>query len=188
MQDIMLDLETKSSTPDAVVLSIGATAFDTKYVEAIGFYTVPELKRQEELGRVESKDTMDWWAKQSAEARQVFSEPQTELVEALNKMVEYMAKQAPMGSIRVWSNGADFDLPIITSLMQKAGVAVPWKFYNHRCYRTLKGLVPKGVYDMAWKNAQQLFGGPGHNALVDAKRQAKAASDMLAYVEGMLRA
>jgi len=71
----------------------------------------------------------------------------------------------------MWANGPSFDLVILETAFKRTKVNVPWRFWHHRCFRTIKdiggelGLVypkePEGEEDVL------------HNALDDAKRQAK---------------
>ena len=73
--DVMIDLETLDTSPTAVVLSLGAVAFDpythahgaTFYVEFTNF-----LEQQTGVGRTISPSTMLWWMQQNATAREVF--------------------------------------------------------------------------------------------------------------------
>ena len=66
--------------------------------------------------------------------------------------------------VKLWGNGSDFDNVLMITACEAAGVKPAWKFYNHRCHRTLKNLcrsvtMPERV-------------GTYHNALDDAKTQA----------------
>jgi hypothetical protein len=64
-------------------------------------------------------------------------------------------------AVEIYGNGANFDLPILTAAYRACGLPIPWKYYNERCYRTIKSLYPSVE---APKN--------GHNALEDARNQA----------------
>lgn len=86
----------------------------------------------------------------------------------------------PQGSLGfyLWSNGADFDIPIMLSLYQQLSLTPPWKFYNHRCFRTLKELHP-----VRYAAAKKKFSNPTkHNALADAIWQAQVAVHILRKV------
>ena len=66
----------------------------------------------------------------------------------------------------MWSNGADFDLPMLAHAYNQVGIEVPWKFWNSRCFRTYKNL-PNA------KNIRVEALGVKHNALSDAYQQAQ---------------
>ncbi len=72
--------------------------------------------------------------------------------------------------IAIWGNGAGFDQPILSAVYRAVGVVQPWKFFNERCYRTLKNLYPGFPYTRP-KLA--------HHALEDAKAQAVHAVAIL---------
>ena len=66
----------------------------------------------------------------------------------------------------VWSNGADFDVPMLAHAFSQVQMEMPWKFFNSRCFRTYKNL--PGA-----KNVGVPFAGTKHNALADAYHQAQ---------------
>lgn len=168
--DIMIDNETLNTTPDAVILSIGAVKFHKDEIGAMGetFYAVLDIEEQKQRGRTVSQDTLDWWQKQSPEARAVLEttdrRPVKEVLDELWDFIYDLDKSC--GELRLWGHGSDFDNPQIASLFQMYGMELPWKFRNNRCFRTLKGefghLVSK-------KPARK---GTHHNALDDAVHQA----------------
>jgi len=71
--DIMLDIETLATSPDAVVLTFGAIKFDpfdsSKPMDQ-GLYMRVNVDEQIALGRRVDKGTVDWWGTQSAEVRE----------------------------------------------------------------------------------------------------------------------
>jgi hypothetical protein len=75
---------------------------------------------------------------------------------------------------KVWGNGAGFDNVLIEALYRNIGKGAPWKFWDSRCFRTLKALLPadKTVkHDVA------------HNALQDAIDQAEVAVVILKKIK-----
>ena len=166
--DIMLDLETLATTPDAVILSIGACRFslETNEVfygsEDVSFYRAISIDSQP--GRKISQSTIEWWMAQSRAAQGVFSEPKCSLQTALLDLSLWMCGPGT-SSPTVWSNGADFDLPILTHAFDQVDIDRPWAPYAGRCYRTYKNLPgARGVKVMRL--------GEHHNALHDAVYQA----------------
>lgn len=70
----------------------------------------------------------------------------------------------------LWGNGSDFDNVILASAYRSCNLEVPWKFWNNRCYRTVKALRP----DIKIHRS-----GTYHNALDDAVSQAEHLMRMI---------
>lgn len=166
MKHIMLDLETLGTTADAVILSIGAVRFDLEkgLISDEGFYSSVSVTSNLEHDRRVSEDTLKWWFKQSPDAQKVFFEPKEHLVDSLVHLHDWIGKTK--GDPIVWSNGADFDLPMLSHAFVSVGMEVPWKFWNSKCFRTYKNL--PGA-----KDAKLPDMGVKHNALADAYSQAQ---------------
>ena len=170
MQNVMVDLETLGTLPGSIILSIGAVMFDpTRPPHAcLGeeFYRVVGIPTCEAAGLTASADTLAWWEKQSEGARKVLTEardPTTSI--SLSKALDQLAAFLPEG-VKVWSNGANFDQPLLDVAYSKFGKPAPWKYYNSRCYRTIIAAHPS---EKALRPPTVL----AHNALEDAKWQAK---------------
>jgi hypothetical protein len=170
--DIMLDLETLATTADAVILSIGAVRFDLDTgvvcdgTNAPGSFFYSAISIDSQKARTISSSTLAWWFMQCADAQKVFFDPDmVSLEDALADLAEWIDPR-PGTEPTVWSNGGDFDLPMLTHAYDQAGLEQPWKPYAGRCYRTYKNL--PGA--RAIKVERQ---GLHHNALDDAIFQAK---------------
>lgn len=163
MNHIMIDNETLSTTADAVILSIGAVKFDlaTGEVSNEGFYASVSVDSNLSYGRRVDEQTLIWWFKQDAAAQQVFHEPKETLDSALVLLSDWIGQ----GDYTVWSNGADFDLPMLAHAYRQCGLEVPWKFWNSRCFRTYKNLPGS-------KAVKPSADGVKHNAMSDAYNQA----------------
>lgn len=168
--DIMIDLETLGTTADAVIVSIGAVRFDinaapdTPFASADDcFYIVCNID-DSQINRHISRATQEWWARQSPQARSVFDQPSTDITLALVGLGAFIA--ATPGKPTVWSNGADFDLPMLAHAYHQYDVALPWAPYSGRCYRTYKNLPGARTITMPRL-------GMHHNALDDAIYQAQ---------------
>lgn len=157
----MIDLETLGTVADAVILSIGAVKFDlnSDSMDDAAFYASISLDSNQEAGRKFSEDTVLWWLSQSEEARAVFHEPKQSLGGALEDFCLWF------GDAKfIWSNGADFDIPMINHALRSFGMDAPWDFWNARCVRTYKNL--PGTKDI------KVAANPlKHNALQDAITQ-----------------
>jgi len=178
MKDVMVDLETLGNKPGCIILSIGAVFFDPLTGE-LGdtHYRVIRTAGQTELGLHEDEDTMKWWAAQAPAARQVLQEAQNSkftLEESLVEFTDFVAKPG-LGTVQVWGNGADFDNAILTVGYMATQRNIPWKFWNNRCFRTLKALCPE------LKMEKSLL---AHNALNDAIMQAEHACKVFKALRG----
>ena len=181
--DIMIDLETLGTTADAVIVSIGAVAFNLETGSTLPegdessqstFYTVLDIDTQPR--RHISGDTLAWWMHQGDDARSVFDRvnpaqhhfPARTALGAFEAWVRtvVLAANAQRKDIRVWSNGADFDLPMLQHACHTFNVSMPWPPYAGRCYLTYKNL--PGARAVVMQRT-----GTHHNALDDAIDQAR---------------
>lgn len=163
--DIMMDLETLSTAVDCAIVSIGAVRFNADTIADDKFYRIISIESNLAQGRVVSADTLRWWLEQDAQAKAVFNDPnQMHISAALSDFQKWIGADAE--TVNVWSNGADFDIAIMANAYAKSGTPTPWKFYNTRCFRTIKS-TPATTAVPKPKN----FG--KHNALLDAINQAQ---------------
>lgn len=171
MQDVMVDLETKGQHAGCAIISIGAIGFDPlnmKFGEE--FYQVIRASSCKKFGLFEDPNTMDWWKKQSPEARVALDQTKgtktnMPLDLALGKFNGWLLQNFGTG-VRIWGNGSDFDNAIMASAYRACGGEQAWKFWNNRCFRTLKNLHPDVKVGRS---------GTHHNALDDARTQAEHA-------------
>jgi len=163
MTHIMTDLETLSTHNNAAILAIGAVKFNTEDKVYDKFYKVVKTPPEVEGFHI-SADTLNWWSKQSEEARRVFEDPTAvPIEEALVSFATWAVDGTSKKDIRLWGNGASFDNVILSTAYQLCDLPQPWMYWNDRCYRTMKNLNPTvGITRM----------GTHHNAVDDAKTQA----------------
>lgn len=165
MNHVMVDNETLATTADAVIISIGAVRFDLESgkIDNDGFYRSISIESNFELRRRVSEDTLIWWMKQPAAAQAVFHEAKETLQTALAEFADWLGNTR---DTQMWSNGADFDLPMLAHAYTQIGSDVPWQFWNNRCFRTYKNL--PGAKTIRVPDV-----GVKHNALSDAYQQAQ---------------
>lgn len=139
LTDVMIDLETLATSPDAAILTIGAVKFDPFGDEinkptSIPFYLRVDLDSCDRIGLVTNDDTIAWWAKQSQEAQdEAFGDgDRIDIVDAFEQLYKFC-----WGAKRVWSHGAAFDVVICEHVFKKINKAIPWSFWSVRCSRTL---------------------------------------------------
>lgn len=184
MKHIMLDLETLDTASSAVVISIGAVAFDPR-TNALGdkFYVelTDDIARQQAHGRTIAIDTVRWWMRQDALAKRVFSMSPPDGVErantldALSRFGLFVATNGARDA-ELWGNGADFDNIILGNLYDAFGLRKPWSYSRNRCYRTMKNL---GI----GPRRPQVREGVHHNALDDAITQAVHLQEIFACLK-----
>ena len=167
LNDLSVDLETLSASSDAMIVSIGAIRCDFETGETGDtFYEVIDVEQYGGDAReAVNGSTLKWWMKQSDAARAVFNDLRALPLElVLDKFRAYIGRDHQ--TVRIWGNGSDFDNVILANLYKSFKQVPPWDFFNNRCYRTLKSMVP--AVRMARK-------GTHHNALDDAISQAEHA-------------
>lgn len=161
----MLDLETMGNGPNAAIVAIGAVEFEPEiFLLGREFYRVVDLASSVELGGEIDASAVQWWLGRSDEARAAIRQsPQIHIKPALVQFAEWLSHCS--ADIQLWGNGAAFDNVILAQAYKRAGLEVPWKFWNDRCYRTLAALHP----DTPPGHGE----GTAHHALDDARTQAK---------------
>lgn len=190
LKHVMVDLETLGTVPGCVGLSIGAVQMDFDRMElGAEFYTVISIEDSLDRYLREDPDTRAWWNRQPAEARAVLDEAghpdAPSLPDAMRSFNDYLLGLGGMRSIRLYGNGADFDNPILRVMWDAAGV-LPFGskagFFGGRCFRTLKTLDELLGPDFAAPKLERQ--GTYHNALDDAKHQARVLMETIARIRG----
>ena len=163
MKDLMLDLETMDTTPNSVIVQVGACYFDRITGETDeGFLVNIKVSSCLKAGLDVSGDTIEWWFKQSNVS---WLENLKPLYGSLRTLYNYAASCE-----WVWSHST-FDFPIIMNAYQKVKLDSPFHFRQARDLRTLvdlAGIPYKKSEDRKDQEDQ-------HNALSDCKYQVKYA-------------
>ena len=110
--DIMIDMETLSTSPNCVILTIGAVRFDPRgegVVERLELR--PTIEEQTEAlgdqGRISYRDALE------------------------------QLKKFCWNRNAVWSNGATFDIVVAENAFRQVDIKIPWNFWAIRDTRTL---------------------------------------------------
>ncbi|EFN8797408.1 exonuclease, partial [Escherichia coli] len=168
---LMIDLETMGKNPDAPIISIGAIFFDPQTGD-MG----PEFSKTIDLdtaGGVIDRDVIKWWLKQSREAQSAVMTDEIPLDDALLQLREFIDENSGEFFVQVWGNGANFDNVILRRSYERQGIPCPWRYCNDRDVRTIVELGK--TIDVDARTAIP-FEGERHNALDDARYQAKYVS------------
>lgn len=168
--DIMIDIETLDITPTAIVVSIGAVAFNAVNPfridkEHLFYVELGNTLIDEQLahGRTESEATRKFWDGLPKTASVTLKRNTFDTVdETLIAFKEFMKK---FPKTNIWGCGPDFDCVILSGLLHEYGYK-SWQFWRNRCFRTIK----KEFGEIC--DEPQRYG-TLHNALDDAKHQAR---------------
>lgn len=137
---IILDLETASRRPDALITEIGAIAFNrSDFVETSCLLLHPGFFEQIQLGRHICPETIEFHKKHKTLPTQVGDMPVKDCVHFLSRFIREHAPE------RVWIQGPDFDRPIIESLCRSIGEDLPWDYWRTADSRTVWNLAFPGI-------------------------------------------
>ena len=174
---LMVDMETMGNSPDAPIVSIGAVFFDPSTGNTgAEFYQVVSLESSMSFGMKPDASTIQWWLKQSSEARSaILVDEAMGLLETLELLADFIAENAANGShtVQLWGNGCSFDNVILRRAYALTDTPFAVPFRNDRDVRTMVelgksvGINPR--HDIP-------FEGDLHNALSDARHQVKYVS------------
>lgn len=167
---IMCDLETLSTTPRALVLSIGLVFFNAEKILGEEYFVLDIDEQRDGLKREISTSTMQWWQNQSDAARTVLTQTDRSNVPYTLGMLAGVImkyKKAYGGLAGFWGNGAAFDNVVLGSLYDDYKFPRPWSYKEDRCFRTARAAA-----DAAGIVYPPVDTGIAHNALDDARWQA----------------
>jgi hypothetical protein len=167
--DVMLDLETLSTRPESVILTIGAVKFDP-FGDTVdtdnGLYYRVDVDEQLAMDRHILDSTVEWWGNQDPEVREEAMGDQDrvsleEMTRGLNRFL--------VGVENIWCQGPAFDVVILENLYRQLVKPTPWQFWQISDSRTLF----KTHGDPRDKNRKA-----AHNALMDCYYQAIAVQEI----------
>lgn len=165
-KDAVIDFETMGTAENAVLLSVGVIAVDPDFINvedwqetfdtliANGLYIKIRAENQvTQYGRTITKDTMQWWKSQGAEAQHVIQPSEADVdISEVPGMINYYLKEHGFNG-HLWTRGM-IDGRWLESACNDVGVkvtAAPW--WTHRDVRTAidilcgteKGYLPKDL-------------------------------------------
>ena len=158
MNHVMVDIETLGTRPGDCILSIGAVWFTADEIKS-KFYVTIDSNASREAGFKAQRSTVEWWEKQNEVARTAAFRGELSPVSAFKQFGMWLPAE-PV----IWGNGANFDNALLSAGYRILALEQPWKFWNDRCYRTIKNLFPDVDFHRV---------GTYHNALDDAESQAQ---------------
>jgi hypothetical protein len=187
--NIAIDLETLSTNPNAIILSIGACAICASTGEERKFYTGVDVSSQADSR--ESRSTQLWWRSQSADARKAYDYAYNgeapSIQEALKALTCWLVDLNETHDCYLWGNGATFDISILEYAFATYSSSPPWNFRKIRDMRTLYEITDLFSLGSTIKQSVQRFG-VHHNALDDACYQADLVHTSLKLLGGLAKA
>ena len=179
--NVMIDIETLSTHKNAAIIEISAVEFNKETGE-IGetFDLLIDQKDWSNNDRHIDGETIQWWFKQSDEARKRFTEKQENveygsLYTALCGLSYFIMDCDSIDddkNVVVWGNGASFDIAILESAYNFFNKEIPWKFWSVNDVRTIVDLKPS-------IKSKCKFKGIKHSAVDDCKHQIKYLTETI---------
>lgn len=173
MTHIMLDLETWGTAPGCALRSIGAVQFELSGEIKGEFYRNIAKDSCLKAGLIIDPATERWWQRQSPEAQAALENDPEDLAKVATEFHLWCLSRGPF----VWSHGANFDEPIWCAAARAVGQKAPWYFWDVRDTRTIFAIA-----DIDTRSLSRT--GTHHNALDDAKHQARLVQLAWAKIEG----
>lgn len=160
-----IDLETLSTSADAVVLEIGCVLFDPATLE-LGpeYHAEVEMRAPDNRLRGMDAATWLWWGermKEGADMPGMYGG--VSLWQALQGLGEFMKGQEITKDFEMWAWGSDFDFAILRHAHDEAQLELPWRYSRQCDARSFCGQL--GV---------KREGPVLHQALADARQEALA--------------
>lgn len=182
--DVMIDLETLGTRPDAAIIQVGAVMFEARdrgrILNGKGFNR--HVLVQDGAGTIDHSTIAFWLQEKSAakmgRALAERAEPLFAVLSALEQWPGEVVEGMTWDQVEtVWSNGAAFDQPILASAYSKMGRNPPWHYRASRCCRTLFDLAG-GAPTIDWTGLTP------HDALDDSIGQAMQVQSAMALLRG----
>ena len=148
--NIALDIETLSTQPTAAIISIAAKVFtfedgavkDDK--PCTQFFEIVSAASCAMYGMHFDMDTVNWWERQSSDAKAVFTDLTSKCNQPINKVLQLLSTfisdiraVSPDKRVLIWCQGTDFDIPILRhAYCNVMKSPTPWKHDEVRDART----------------------------------------------------
>ncbi|EAN8329668.1 3'-5' exoribonuclease [Salmonella enterica] len=184
MNNVMIDTETAGTGHHSAIISYGVAVFDLLTGKIIAEEYIRADWKEDCMfcgGKIDP-DTVEWWMKQSSEARAelITHEEMLPPDEALMRLFEFIRKHCDDGPVYVWSKSPSFDLSLIKDAAERCAIPsdeIPWKFRNERDVRTVEGIgaqlnipLPCGKKDVT------------HHALADVRGQVSNVATVMSFL------
>lgn len=148
MADIMVDIETLATTPNSVVITIGAIRFDP-FADDRESFEGDTILMDTFYRRIDPEsfnwpsahiddNTLAWWAKQSPEVQfEAFTDDDRHPIQEVMRDFHRWCG----GYNTMWANGPAFDIVILEEVCKQLHRGYPWQYWQVKDTRTVYGLV-----------------------------------------------
>jgi hypothetical protein len=116
-----------------------------------------------------SKDTCEWWAKQSKTAQHSWQTNQIDIKEALLKFEQWFSDGQEYS---FWANGISFDAAVLKTAYSRCKMVAPWDYHREMDMRTLCKVLGIDVRAIRAKSDKTF-----HDALEDSLEQTRILLD-----------
>ena len=174
---VMLDIETLGTEPGAALLSVAAvefrpTAFDGDDAILDTVHQSVSITSCQDVGLHIDAETLEWWMGQGYARRQLTGGLNVDAV--LANLAAFIDERGD--DCEIWANSPAFDCQMLAHAYDVVGSDnLPWDYWQTRDVRTLKAL-PQWPDDLEREGVE-------HDALDDAKYQARATARTLAQIQ-----
>lgn len=135
-ESYMLDLETLGVSSKSIILTIACVRF-TRNENISTFYKKIDIESCKLYGLEYDQSTVDFWNKQSPEAKkEAFEGKREDLKTVLLEFNKWINESVAPIKL-VWANSPNFDCVILENAYKATGNQFPFKFWNYRDLRTL---------------------------------------------------
>lgn len=179
MTNVMIDLETLGTSASAAIVQLGAVKFDptdTVSVSVDTFERTISIDSNLRAGRTVDGSTIEWWLRQSGEARRSIVSGPVSLFMALYDFADWLGLPAEIEGL--WSHGAAFDVAILEDAYRGSTRAAPW---DHRVVRDTRTMFWLAESLCGWERPTRET---AHTALADAIAQAEDVRSAQAALSG----
>lgn len=180
MNHLMIDLETMGNRPTSAFTSISAVQFDPATGKTgAEFEAHVSLEDSMKAGLTVDASTVMWWIQQGEMAQSALIGGQAgavALAEAL-QMFSTFIRRSFREPVKVWGNGATFDISILENAYRAVSLPIPWRYWEIRDLRTAVDFYPE-------EKKKAIFEGVKHYGLHDCYHQIKYLSAVWGRIYG----
>lgn len=161
--NVMFDVECLGVEADAALVSIGGVFFDYQncVLGPTFSQTIHLGTAVRDGGKIEAGAVL-FWLGQSQQARDGIRFGGRDIKVVLQELSDWIKETCRHEDVRPWGNSAGFDLTKIDRACGRSGIKTPWHWSKETCFRTVRNMHPKVVYDPGEKGLD------AHTALADA--------------------
>lgn len=167
MNDFMVDLETLDNIPTAVVVQIGAIAFDRADGSIVAeFCTNVDIQSELDAGFSISGSTIGFWMQQALQGQCTWLTGGRDSKRAMQDFIDFLDTYTTKSSL-IWSHST-FDAPILFYHMNKHGLRTKAHWNKWVDLRTISFMARQVTSVPASERPED-----AHDALADCKYQLK---------------